>query len=309
MTESAPDALVIIDSPDFTHRVARRVRAKTRRSPSSTTSRPRSGPGGRAGRARCSAMSITCWVCCRSSRRNTASSRAAMQLCRPSPDRAIAVAAPERRGQAPRQRAAGAAGAARQPPQRDPASSRESLVRRSVACRQGGSRSSWCCRPCRISKPPSARACKLAGQAADRDRRNREACRVPDRARGAGESGTVTLELALSGIPMVTAYRVGAIEAFILRRAIQVHSVILANLVIGKDVIPEFLQEDCTPEKLAPALADILPIRRHAGGRSTPSPGSTPSCRPATPRPARSPPTSRSRRCARAGGRRREPQD
>jgi lipid-A-disaccharide synthase len=79
------------------------------------------------------------------------------------------------------------------------------------------------------------------------------------------KSGTVTLELALSGIPMVTAYRVGAIEAFILRRAIRVSSVILANLVIGKDVIPEFLQEDCTPEKLAPALTELLadsPLRR-----------------------------------------------
>jgi lipid-A-disaccharide synthase len=79
------------------------------------------------------------------------------------------------------------------------------------------------------------------------------------------KSGTVTLELALSGIPMVTAYRVGAIEAFILRRAIRVSSVILANLVIGKDVIPEFLQEDCTPDKLAQALSDVLtetPLRR-----------------------------------------------
>jgi lipid-A-disaccharide synthase len=72
------------------------------------------------------------------------------------------------------------------------------------------------------------------------------------------KSGTVTLELALSGIPMVTAYRVGAVEAFILRRAIRVSSVILANLVIGEEVIPEFLQEDCTPEKLAPALSALL---------------------------------------------------
>jgi lipid-A-disaccharide synthase len=79
------------------------------------------------------------------------------------------------------------------------------------------------------------------------------------------KSGTVTLELALSGIPMVTAYRVGAIEAFILRRAIRVSSVILANLVIGKDVIPEFLQENCTPDKLARALSQVLtdsPLRR-----------------------------------------------
>ena len=79
------------------------------------------------------------------------------------------------------------------------------------------------------------------------------------------KSGTVTLELALSGIPMVTAYRVGAVEAFILRRAVRVTSVILANLVIGEDVIPEYLQEDCTPEKLAPALSELLtesPLRR-----------------------------------------------
>ena len=72
------------------------------------------------------------------------------------------------------------------------------------------------------------------------------------------KSGTVTLELALSGVPMVTAYQVGAIEAFILRRAIRVSSVILANLVIGEDVIPEFLQENCTPENLARALRELL---------------------------------------------------
>lgn len=72
------------------------------------------------------------------------------------------------------------------------------------------------------------------------------------------KSGTVTLELALAGVPMVTAYRVGAMEAFILRRAIQVSSVILANLVIGKEAIPEFLQEDCTPEKLSQALSEVL---------------------------------------------------
>jgi len=72
------------------------------------------------------------------------------------------------------------------------------------------------------------------------------------------KSGTVTLELALSGVPMVTAYRTGSAEAWILRRAIKVNSVILANLVIGENVVPEFLQEDCTPEKLAHALRDVL---------------------------------------------------
>ena len=72
------------------------------------------------------------------------------------------------------------------------------------------------------------------------------------------KSGTVTLELALSGVPMVTAYKAGALEAWVLRSLIRVNSVILANLVIGENVVPEFIQQDCTPEKLAPALRQIL---------------------------------------------------
>ena len=72
------------------------------------------------------------------------------------------------------------------------------------------------------------------------------------------KSGTVTLELALSGVPMVTAYRTGAAEAWIVRRAVNVKSVILANLVVGENVVPEFLQEDCTPDKLSNSLREIL---------------------------------------------------
>lgn len=79
------------------------------------------------------------------------------------------------------------------------------------------------------------------------------------------KSGTVTLELALSGVPMVTAYKAGSVEAWIIRRRITSSSVILANLVIGENVIPEFIQEDCTPEKLAASLRDVLadtPMRK-----------------------------------------------
>jgi lipid-A-disaccharide synthase len=72
------------------------------------------------------------------------------------------------------------------------------------------------------------------------------------------KSGTVTLELALAGVPMVAAYKVGTAEAVILRRAIKVQSVILANLVIGRDVVPEFLQENCTAENLSRALKEVL---------------------------------------------------
>jgi lipid-A-disaccharide synthase len=74
-------------------------------------------------------------------------------------------------------------------------------------------------------------------------------------------SGTVTLELAVSGIPTVAAYRVAAWEAAIIR----VPSIILANLVIGENIVPEFLQEDCVPTRLAEALISLLsdgPARR-----------------------------------------------
>ena len=72
------------------------------------------------------------------------------------------------------------------------------------------------------------------------------------------KSGTSTLELALAGIPMVAAYRGGAIEAWVIQSAIRTSSMILANLVIGENVVPEFIQKNCTAEKLAPPLREIL---------------------------------------------------
>jgi lipid-A-disaccharide synthase len=75
-------------------------------------------------------------------------------------------------------------------------------------------------------------------------------------------SGTVTLELALAGIPTVAAYRMSPVEAFIvvwlLRLLVRLPSVILANLVLGENVIPELLQSAATPERLAEALLPLL---------------------------------------------------
>ncbi|WP_438274652.1 lipid-A-disaccharide synthase [Nitrobacter sp.] len=79
------------------------------------------------------------------------------------------------------------------------------------------------------------------------------------------KSGTVTLELALAGVPMIAAYKAGTVEAWIAQRVIRVSSVILANLVIGENVIPEFLQKDCVPATLAAGLREVLddtPLRR-----------------------------------------------
>jgi len=72
------------------------------------------------------------------------------------------------------------------------------------------------------------------------------------------KSGTVTLELALSGVPMVAAYKVSLFDEVIARIAINVPSVILANLVIGENIVPEFLQRDCTPKNLTAALEPLF---------------------------------------------------
>ena len=72
------------------------------------------------------------------------------------------------------------------------------------------------------------------------------------------KSGTVTLELAIAGVPTVAAYTLPALEAAILRRIVKVPSVILANLVLGENVIPEYLQENCTPANLVKALLPLL---------------------------------------------------
>jgi len=79
------------------------------------------------------------------------------------------------------------------------------------------------------------------------------------RARAAlAASGTVTLELALAQVPTVAAYRVSALEAPVARRVIKSASTILPNLILNDNVVPEFHQENCTADKLAAALAPLL---------------------------------------------------
>lgn len=73
-------------------------------------------------------------------------------------------------------------------------------------------------------------------------------------------SGTVTLELALSGVPAVGAYQLSLIEEAVARllRVPDISTVILTNLILGENIIPQFLQRDCTPDKLADALIPLL---------------------------------------------------
>jgi len=73
-------------------------------------------------------------------------------------------------------------------------------------------------------------------------------------------SGTVTLELALAGVPTVGAYRLSLIEEAVARvmRSREISTIILANLVIGENIVPQYVQRDCTPEKLADALVPLV---------------------------------------------------
>ena len=71
-------------------------------------------------------------------------------------------------------------------------------------------------------------------------------------------SGTVTTELALAGCPMVVAYKVGEVTGFIVRILIRTPYITLFNIAAGAAVAPEFIQENCTGEKLAEALAARL---------------------------------------------------
>lgn len=71
-------------------------------------------------------------------------------------------------------------------------------------------------------------------------------------------SGTVTLELALAGLPMVVGYRLNPLTAWFARRLIKLDAVSLPNILGGRAVVPELLLDDCRPELLAPALGRLL---------------------------------------------------
>ena len=68
-------------------------------------------------------------------------------------------------------------------------------------------------------------------------------------------SGTVTLETALLGLPTVLCYKVAPLTYWLGRRVLQTPHIGLPNIVAGREVIPEFLQQDVTAENLARAVA------------------------------------------------------
>ena len=72
------------------------------------------------------------------------------------------------------------------------------------------------------------------------------------------KSGTVSLELALAKVPQIVAYRVSPASAWLIRRWIKIPYVSLPNILSGKAIVPEFLQDDCAPGNLGTALLPLL---------------------------------------------------
>ncbi|MFN8548326.1 MAG: lipid-A-disaccharide synthase [Candidatus Eisenbacteria bacterium] len=91
----------------------------------------------------------------------------------------------------------------------------------------------------------------------------RQALELADLALAA--SGTVTMEAALLGVPTVVVYRTNALTFAIARRLIQVEHIAMANLILGRRLFPELLQDAATPTAIAEEilrLADPGPDRR-----------------------------------------------
>jgi lipid-A-disaccharide synthase len=71
-------------------------------------------------------------------------------------------------------------------------------------------------------------------------------------------SGTVALELALAGLPMTVGYRLSRPTEILLDRVIKVRQVNLVNLILGRSVVAEHLAAECTPERLAASLVELI---------------------------------------------------
>ena len=266
-TDASPDILVIIDSPDFTHRVARRVRARDRSIPIIDYVSP-SVWAWRQGRARAMLRYVDHVL--------------ALLPFEPEEYRRLRGPPCSYVGHPLTEQIATLRPNAAEQKRRDEAppvllvlpGSRRSEIRHHMAVfgeTLGRLNAEGVAFELILPTMPhlqeavrkGAESWKVAPRIVIGEQEKRAAFRI---ARAAlAKSGTVTLELALAGVPMVTAYRVGAVEAWILRRAIRTNSVILANLVVGENVVPEFLQENCTAEELSRALREVLedsPLRR-----------------------------------------------
>lgn len=94
-------------------------------------------------------------------------------------------------------------------------------------------------------------------------------------------SGTVSLELAMADVPHLIAYKVNKLTGWLAKLLLKIKYVNLINILSGREIIPELLQENCTPEKIAEVVEGLLSsdskdVKHHMnvlgfGGDMTPS--------------------------------------
>ena len=255
-----PDALVIIDSPDFTHRVARRVRRVLPDLPVIDYVSP-SVWAWRPGRARAMRAYVDC-VLALLPFEPAAHARLGGPRC-------VYVGHPliERLGEL-RPGAEEARRRAAEPPLLValPGSRRSVIARMmddfggalALLARDHGPLEIVLPTLPHVESEVRARAAKwpVAPRVEVGEAAKLAAFRVAHAALAA--SGTVTLELALAGVPMVGAYKVSRLEEQLKYFIKLPDSILLPNLILGERAIPEILQRDCTPARLAAALAGLL---------------------------------------------------
>jgi lipid-A-disaccharide synthase len=258
-----PDALVIIDSPDFTHRVARRVRARAPSIPILNYVSP-SVWAWRSGRARAMRAYVDCvlailpfepaahlrlggppciYVGHPLIERLSDLRPDAGEVKRRRSDPPLVLALPGSRSGEIRRLLSVFGAAIAQVSARVGAMELVLPTMPHLAADVRAGVSGWAVTPRIVTDPAEKWAAFRSARAA------------------LAASGTVTLELALAGVPTVAAYRVTLIEELIARAVRlrqRIASVILANLVIGENVVPELLQHDCTPRRIADALVPLV---------------------------------------------------
>ncbi len=71
-------------------------------------------------------------------------------------------------------------------------------------------------------------------------------------------SGTVALELAILEVPHIIAYKVSPLSALLAKKLLHINFVNLSNILLSREVVPELLQEKCTPEQIVYYMQDFL---------------------------------------------------
>jgi len=71
-------------------------------------------------------------------------------------------------------------------------------------------------------------------------------------------SGTVTLQIALAGTPMAIFYKLAPLSYALGKRLVRVKHIGLVNIVAGKEIVPEFIQEQANPDRLSEAILGLL---------------------------------------------------